>query len=102
MNGPTRSLLTCKKVKAFDPASVDVPDDLRLVAEQLVTIPNIASKRWISVQYDSTVGTANSSTNQPSDAAVVLVKITERSEGYERNRAQAKVRNEEERSLTKF
>jgi len=70
-----------QKVKAFDPASVDVPDDLRLVAEQLVTIPNIASKRWISVQYDSTVGTANSSTNQPSDAAVVLVKVTE---GYER------------------
>ncbi|HMH24453.1 MAG TPA: phosphoribosylformylglycinamidine synthase subunit PurL, partial [Puia sp.] len=50
-----------QKVKAFDPASVEVPDDLRQVAEQLVTIPNIASKRWIAVQYDSTVGPANSS-----------------------------------------
>ncbi|MHA4812088.1 phosphoribosylformylglycinamidine synthase subunit PurL [Flavitalea flava] len=73
-----------KKIQAFDADKIDVPDDLREVAEQLVAIPNIASKRWIAVQYDSTVGTANSSTNQPSDAAVVLVKVTERSDGYER------------------
>jgi len=65
-----------QKIAAFDPASVEVPDDLKQVAEQLVAIPNIASKRWISVQYDSTVGTANSSTNQPSDAAVILAKGT--------------------------
>jgi phosphoribosylformylglycinamidine synthase len=64
------------KIKAFDPAAIEVPDDLRSIAEQLVDLPNIASKRWIAVQYDSTVGTANSSTNQPSDAAVVLAKGT--------------------------
>jgi phosphoribosylformylglycinamidine synthase subunit PurL len=63
-----------KKVNAFDPAKVEVPDDLRSVAEQLIAIPNIASKKWVAVQYDSTVGTANSSTNQPSDAAIVLAK----------------------------
>jgi phosphoribosylformylglycinamidine synthase len=65
-----------KEINAFDPAKVVVPDDLRSVAGQLVAIPNIASKRWVAVQYDSTVGTANSSTNQPSDAAVVLAKGT--------------------------
>lgn len=70
-----------KKIAAFKPDQIDVPDDLREVAEQLVTIPNIASKRWIAVQYDSTVGTANSSTNQPSDAAVVLAKGTGPSKG---------------------
>ena len=64
------------KIKAFDPAAIEVPDDLRSIAEQLVALPNIASKRWVAVQYDSTVGTANSSTNQPSDAAVVLAKGT--------------------------
>jgi len=64
------------KVKAFDPASVEVPDDLREVAEQLISLPNIASKKWVAVQYDSTVGAANSSTNEPSDAAVVLAKGT--------------------------
>jgi phosphoribosylformylglycinamidine synthase subunit PurL len=74
-----------KKVQAFDAARIEVPTDLREVAEQLIALPNIASKRWISVQYDSTVGAANSSTNQPSDAAVVLVKVTGRSEGKERS-----------------
>ncbi|HTQ29117.1 MAG TPA: phosphoribosylformylglycinamidine synthase subunit PurL, partial [Puia sp.] len=65
-----------KKIRAFDPASVSIPKDLKQVAEQIIAIPSIASKRWISVQYDSTVGTANASTNAPSDAAVVLAKGT--------------------------
>ncbi len=61
-------------VKAFDAASIKVPADLKAVAEQLVQLPNIASKRWVYVQYDSMVGTGNTSTNGPSDAAVVLAK----------------------------
>ena len=65
-----------KKVKAFDPSTVAVPADLRAVAERMVALPNIASKKWVAMQYDSTVGAANSSTNQPSDAAVVLAKGT--------------------------
>ena len=65
-----------KKIAAFDPATVEVPDDLKEVAMQLVAIPNIASKRWIYNQYDSMVGAANTSTNEPSDAAVVLAKGT--------------------------
>ena len=64
------------KIKAFDPSKVAVPGDLRAVAERLASLPNIASKRWVAVQYDSTVGAANTSTNQPSDAAVVLAKGT--------------------------
>ena len=64
------------KIEAFDPASVPVPSDLKKVAEAIAVIPNIASKKWIYTQYDSMVGTGNSSTNQPSDAAVVLVKET--------------------------
>jgi phosphoribosylformylglycinamidine synthase II len=64
------------KIKSFDPAKVPVPDDLKAVAEELVTIPNIASKRWIYVQYDSMVGTGNTSTNAPSDASVVIAKPT--------------------------
>jgi phosphoribosylformylglycinamidine synthase len=65
-----------KKIKAFDPGTIDVPRNLREVAEKLIALPNIASKKWVAVQYDSTVGAANSSTNQPSDAAVVLAKGT--------------------------
>ncbi|HLO81753.1 MAG TPA: phosphoribosylformylglycinamidine synthase subunit PurL [Chitinophagaceae bacterium] len=64
------------KIAAFDPASVPLPEDFRATAEKIISIPNIANKRWIYTQYDSMVGTANSSTNQPSDAAVVSVKGT--------------------------
>jgi phosphoribosylformylglycinamidine synthase len=64
------------KIETFDAASIPVPSDLKKVAEAIAVIPNIASKKWIYTQYDSMVGTGNSSTNQPSDAAVVLVKET--------------------------
>lgn len=67
-----------KFIREFDASKVEVPDDLRQIAEQLVSIPNIASKRWIYVQYDSMVGAANTSTNQPSDAAITLAKPTKK------------------------
>lgn len=65
-----------EKIRVFDPATVKVPRNLRDVAERLIALPNIASKKWVAVQYDSTVGAANSSTNQPSDAAVMLARGT--------------------------
>ncbi|MCB0770767.1 MAG: phosphoribosylformylglycinamidine synthase subunit PurL, partial [Flavobacteriales bacterium] len=46
------------------------------VALDLLSSPNIASKRWVSEQYDSMVRTNNMSTNAPSDAGIVLVKET--------------------------
>jgi phosphoribosylformylglycinamidine synthase II len=64
------------KIKAFNPNSIEVPDNLKKIAEQLIAIPNIASKRWVYVQYDSMVGAGNASTNTPSDAAVVIAKPT--------------------------
>lgn len=65
-----------EKIKAFDPNTVAVPDNLKSIAEQIVQIPNIANKRIVYHQYDSMVGTGNSSTNAPTDAAVVHVKGT--------------------------
>lgn len=65
-----------EKIKAFDPTTVPVPADLARVAEQLIQIPTIASKHWVYDQYDSMVGTANASTNAPTDAPVVSVKGT--------------------------
>ncbi|MBS1921618.1 MAG: phosphoribosylformylglycinamidine synthase subunit PurL [Bacteroidetes bacterium] len=64
------------EIKKFDPALVPVPENLKSVAEKIIQIPSIASKRWIYTQYDSTVGTVNASTNAPSDAAIALVKGT--------------------------
>jgi len=65
-----------EQIKAFDANNIEDVSDLKSVAEQLVQIPNIASKRWVYTQYDSMVGAANTSTNAPSDATVVLAKGT--------------------------
>ncbi|MBS1574359.1 MAG: phosphoribosylformylglycinamidine synthase subunit PurL [Bacteroidetes bacterium] len=66
------------EIKKFDPASIQVPGDLKSVAEKLIQLPSIASKKWIYVQYDSMVGTVNASTNAPTDASVVMLKGTKR------------------------
>jgi phosphoribosylformylglycinamidine synthase len=62
--------------KRFDAAAITEPDDLRAVAYDLLASPNIASKRWVSEQYDTMVRTNNMSTNAPSDAGLILVKET--------------------------
>src|SRR5688500_15660718 len=67
-----------KEIKKFNIESIPVPDNLKLIAEKLIKLPSIASKCWIYVQYDSMVGAANSSTNSPTDAPVVVIKGTEK------------------------
>ncbi|MEI7960685.1 MAG: phosphoribosylformylglycinamidine synthase subunit PurL [Chitinophagaceae bacterium] len=64
------------KVNAFDMNAVEDVTHLKATVEQLVQIPNIASKRWVYTQYDSMVGAANASTNAPSDASIVIAKGT--------------------------
>ncbi len=62
-------------------------DDVQDLAEnqwksvtiKMLQLPNIASKQWVYQQFDSMVGTVNQSTNNPTDAAVVKVKGTEKS-----------------------
>lgn len=68
-----------EKINDFTIDSVSQPVKLSEVAMFMAGLPNIASKRWVYRQYDSMVGTVNQSTNQPSDAAVVQIKGTERS-----------------------
>ncbi|MDG1160130.1 MAG: phosphoribosylformylglycinamidine synthase subunit PurL [Flavobacteriales bacterium] len=62
--------------KKFNIDQVEEPKDLVVVARKLLAHPNIASKKWVWNQYDSMVGTANMSTNKPSDAAIVNIKGT--------------------------
>jgi phosphoribosylformylglycinamidine synthase len=66
------------KIDAFDLNNLEDVADLKSAATALVQIPNIASKRWIYKQYDSMVGTANMSTNYPTDAPLVWIKDTNR------------------------
>lgn len=63
-----------QKINNFDSSSVQEPQDLKQVAAHIITLPSIASKKWVYEQYDSMVGTANTSSNAPSDAAIVAVK----------------------------
>lgn len=60
----------------FSINQITEPSDLKSIAEKIVTLPNIANKKWIYNQYDSMVGTANSATNSPTDSTVVWVKET--------------------------
>lgn len=66
------------EIKKFNASSIPVPEDLKAIAEQIIRLPSVASKRWIYTQYDSMVGTVNASTNAPSDAAIVTVKGTKK------------------------
>jgi phosphoribosylformylglycinamidine synthase II len=64
------------QIEKFNQADIPIPDNLKKIAEKLIQLPSIASKKWIFTQYDSMVGTVNASTNEPSDASIVLVKGT--------------------------
>ena len=63
-----------KRFQKFNIDQIDEPEDLVEVAKFLVANQNIASKKWVYEQYDSMVGTANMSTNFPTDAGVVNLK----------------------------
>jgi phosphoribosylformylglycinamidine synthase II len=63
-----------QEYKKFNIDNVPEPQNLKAVAQHLTSHPNTASKRWVTEQYDSMVGTATLTTNRPSDAAVVAVK----------------------------
>jgi phosphoribosylformylglycinamidine synthase II len=65
-----------KKIKNFDLDKIPEPGDLKSIAEKIIALPNIASKKWVYEQYDSMVGTGNLNTNGPSDASLVAIKNT--------------------------
>ena len=67
-----------EQLRAFDAQKVPQPDQYITIAEQVIQLPSIASKRWVYQQYDSMVGTSNTSTNSPSDAAVIGIKNTKK------------------------
>ncbi|MFZ1731208.1 MAG: phosphoribosylformylglycinamidine synthase subunit PurL [Bacteroidota bacterium] len=62
---------------AFHMESVPVPADTVKVLTDLLSSPNIASKRWVYEQYDTSVRT-NTAQGPGGDAAVIRVKGTRR------------------------
>jgi phosphoribosylformylglycinamidine synthase subunit PurL len=67
-----------KEYKKFNIELVPEPENFREIAKMLAGHPNIASKRWVYEQYDTMVGTANMTTNFPSDAGVVNLKDSDK------------------------
>ena len=64
------------EIELFNQSEISIPENIKSITESLIGLPNIASKHWIYDQYDSMVGAGNSNTNEPSDAAVVIAKPT--------------------------
>jgi phosphoribosylformylglycinamidine synthase subunit PurL len=62
---------------AFDSASVPEPDNWLELAEFILGLPHIASKRWIIRQYDSMVGAATLCDFIAAEASLVLVHGTD-------------------------
>lgn len=62
------------EIEKYSIDQVEEPGDLKEVARFLTAHPNIASKHWISEQYDSMVQINTKTTNRKSDAAVVRLK----------------------------
>jgi phosphoribosylformylglycinamidine synthase len=65
-----------KEFKKFNIDDIAIPEDLRDVAQHLISHPNIASKRWVFDQYNAEVGGMNLTANRPCDAAVVSIEGT--------------------------
>jgi phosphoribosylformylglycinamidine synthase len=64
------------EIEKFQLEHILPPQNLQETAKKLWNSPNLASKNWITRQYDSMVQTGTMTTNRPSDAAVVYVKGT--------------------------
>lgn len=62
-------------LQGFDPRTVPQPSDLGSVLKDLLAWPDIACKRWVYEQYDTTVRT-NTLVGPGADAAVLRIKGT--------------------------
>ncbi len=60
-------------IRKFDISQIPQPARHDQVIRFLLDRPSIASKNWVTEQYDSMVGTVNMSTNAPSDAAILRI-----------------------------
>lgn len=66
------------KTQNFDISSLDHPDDLIDTIKKLLNSPNIASKRWVHEQYDTTVRTNTVNAPGASNSGVIRIKGTNR------------------------
>lgn len=63
-----------KTIRVISAEEVPNPGNLKDIARKIVSLPNIASRRWIYEQFDTMAGLANLSSEYPSDAGIVKIK----------------------------
>ncbi len=62
---------TPRKVSAEE---VPMPGNMKDIARKMVSLPNIASRRWIYEQFDTMAGLSNLSSEYASDAGIIKVQ----------------------------
>jgi phosphoribosylformylglycinamidine synthase len=67
-----------KTPRVVSAEEVPVPGNLKDIARQMVSLPNVASRRWIYEQFDTMAGLSNMSSGYASDAG--MVKLNDHSQ----------------------
>jgi phosphoribosylformylglycinamidine synthase len=62
-----------KTPRVVSAEEVPVPGNLKDIARQMVSLPNVASRRWIYEQFDTMAGLSNMSSGYASDAGMVMI-----------------------------
>jgi phosphoribosylformylglycinamidine synthase subunit PurL len=62
-----------KPVRSVSADEVPYPGNLKDIARKMVSLPNIASRKWIYEQFDTMAGLSNLSGAHPSDAGIVQI-----------------------------
>ena len=65
-----------KPPRVVSAEEVPMPGNLKDIARKMVSLPNIASRRWIYEQFDTLAGLSNLSSEYASDAGIVKVRET--------------------------
>jgi phosphoribosylformylglycinamidine synthase II len=62
-----------KKPREVSAEEVPMPGNLKDIARKMVSLPNIASRRWIYEQFDTMAGLSNLSSEYASDAGIIKI-----------------------------
>jgi phosphoribosylformylglycinamidine synthase len=62
-----------KAPRAISAEEVPLPSSLKDMARKIVSLPNVASRRWIYEQFDTMAGLSNLSSEYASDAGIVKI-----------------------------
>ncbi len=63
-----------KNPRSVSAEEVPMPGNLKEIARKMVSLPNIASRRWIYEQFDTMAGLSNLSSENASDAGIIKLE----------------------------